>query len=176
MVNQRTRSHSLNTKRLFSTAAATKTRRQGAVLAQVEATARACTESAALLQILGASLLLQLFGLALPLLTAVVVDTIIPFGMKDVLVLLSIGFLILMLAQLVATLLRSSVLLYLQTRVDTSMMLGFFEQLLALPQRFFLQRSTGDLLSPGCLNEILAPTRSLHWLSVYLCTRNGHAF
>ena len=39
------------------------------------------------------------------------------------------GLFILMLAQVVLTLLRSTVLLYLQTRVDTQMMLSFFEQL-----------------------------------------------
>lgn len=123
---------------------------------------------AALLQILGASLLLQLFGLALPLLTAMVVDTIIPFGMRDALMLLSIGLLILLLAQLVTTLLRASVLLYLQTRVDTSMMLGFFEQLLALPQRFFLQRSSGDLLSRMSSNQVIRDTISNQLVSTVL--------
>ena len=94
-----------------------------------------------------ASLLLQVFGLAVPLLTAFVVNQVLPFKLQDTLTLLAVGLLILMVAQVVMTLLRSTVLLYLQTRVDTQMMLGFFEHLLNLPLRFFQQRSSGDLLA-----------------------------
>src|SRR5579859_2813701 len=108
-----------------------------------------------LLQILGASLVLQLFGLAVPALTAVVVDTIVPSGLKDGLTLLTIGLFILLAAQLTTTLLRSSVLLYLQTKVDTQMMLGFFEQLITLPLRFFQQRSSGDILARLSSNTII---------------------
>lgn len=108
-----------------------------------------------LLQILGASLVLQLFGLAIPALTAVVVDTIVPSGLKDGLNLLTIGLFILLAAQLTTSLLRSSVLLYLQTRVDTQMMLGFFEQMISLPLRFFQQRSSGDILARLSSNTVI---------------------
>ncbi|HEY7417955.1 MAG TPA: cysteine peptidase family C39 domain-containing protein, partial [Ktedonobacteraceae bacterium] len=101
----------------------------------------------AFLQIIGASLLLQLFGLATPLLTKVVVDQIIPFSLKDVFVLLGIGMVILLLAQLITSFLRETVLLYLQTHIDMRMMLRFFEHLLTLPQDFFQQRSSGDILA-----------------------------
>lgn len=126
------------------------------------------TAPVSFMQILGASLLLQLFGLALPVLTAVVVDTIIPFGLKDVLVLLAIGLLLLMVAQLVTTLLRSLVLLYLQTRVDVQMMLGFVEQLLTLPQRFFQQRSSGDILSRLSSNIVIRDTIGNQLISTLL--------
>jgi ABC-type bacteriocin/lantibiotic exporter with double-glycine peptidase domain len=121
-----------------------------------------------LVQIIGASLLLQIFGLTVPLLTAVVVDQIIPFGLKDALALLALGLLILLAAQLVTTLLRSSVLLYLQTRVDTQMMLGFFEQLLTLPQRFFQQRSSGDILARLSSNIVIRDTISNQLVSTVL--------
>ncbi|MFL5629183.1 MAG: peptidase domain-containing ABC transporter [Ktedonobacteraceae bacterium] len=123
---------------------------------------------ASLLQVLGASLLLQIFGLMMPLLTAIVVDQIIPFGLKDALVLLALGLLILLTAQLVTTLLRASVLLYLQTRVDTQMMLGFFEQLLTLPQRFFQQRSSGDILARLGSNTVIRDTISNQLVSTVL--------
>ncbi|HZO75820.1 MAG TPA: peptidase domain-containing ABC transporter [Ktedonobacteraceae bacterium] len=122
----------------------------------------------ALIQILGASLLLQIFGLALPVLTVVFVDQIIPFGLKDALSLLTIGLVLLLLAHLATTLLRASVLLYLQTRVDSQMMLSFFEQLLMLPQNFFLQRSSGDILTRMASNSIIRDTISNQLISTVL--------
>lgn len=98
-------------------------------------------------QIIGASLLLQVLGLGAPLLTAFVVDKIIPARASDLLVLLGIGLLFLFLIQGMMKLLRSTLLIYLQTRLDTQMMLGFFKHLLSLPYRFFQMRLNGDLLA-----------------------------
>ena len=100
-----------------------------------------------LVQLALASLLLQLLGLGVPALTKVFVDQIIPDDMRNLIPLIGIGILIIALAQLVTALLRSSVLIYLQAKVDIQMMLGFFEHLLALPYPFFQQRSSGDLLT-----------------------------
>ena len=120
------------------------------------------------LQILAASLLLQVFGLAFPVLTAVVVDSIIPLGLRDALLLVGVGMLILVLAQLVTGLLRASVLLYLQTHIDTQMMLGFFEHLLTLPQRFFQQRASGDILARLSSNIVIRDTISNQLISTVL--------
>jgi ATP-binding cassette subfamily B protein len=121
-----------------------------------------------LIQILGASLLLQLLGLLAPLLTAIVINQVIPFQLKDTLLLLAAGLLILVVAQAVLTLLRSTLLLYLQTRVDTQMMLGFFEQMLALPLRFFQQRSSGDILARLGSNLVIRDTVSNQLISTIL--------
>ncbi|HEU5198288.1 MAG TPA: peptidase domain-containing ABC transporter, partial [Ktedonobacterales bacterium] len=121
-----------------------------------------------LAQILGASLFLQLFGLAVPLLTAVVVNHILPFRMNDALTILAAGLLVLVAAQVVMTLLRAWLLLYLQTRVDSQMMLGFFEQLISLPLRFFQQRSSGDILSRLSSNTIIRDTVSNQMISTVL--------
>jgi ABC-type bacteriocin/lantibiotic exporter with double-glycine peptidase domain len=119
-------------------------------------------------QILGASLLLQLFGLALPVLTALIVDHLLPFHIQSALTLVCVGIAILVLAQLVTNFLRASILLYLQTRVDTQMMLGFFEQLLSLPLRFFQQRSSGDILARFSSNIIIRDTISNQLISTIL--------
>ncbi len=100
-----------------------------------------------ILQILGASLLLQLIGLGSPLLTEVVIDRILPAKDIDMLTLMGVGMLILVLMQAIAGFLRSSLLIYLQTRIDAHMMLNFFEHLLSLPYRFFQLRLNGDLLA-----------------------------
>jgi HlyB family type I secretion system ABC transporter len=98
-------------------------------------------------QIIASSLLLQILGLGSPLLTALIVDQIIPAKDKNMLLLLGLGMLFLILTQGVTKLLRTSLLIYLQTRMDTQMMLNFFEHLLSLPYRFFQLRLSGDLLS-----------------------------
>lgn len=98
-------------------------------------------------QIVGTSLFLQILGLGAPLLTELVVDDIIPTKANDLLVLLGTGMLFLLLAQGIAKLLRSALLISLQTRLDAQMMLTFFDHLLSLPYRFFQLRLNGDLLA-----------------------------
>jgi ABC-type bacteriocin/lantibiotic exporter with double-glycine peptidase domain len=99
------------------------------------------------LQILGASLLLQVFGLAIPFFTKIVVDYIIPSRTITILPLLGLGLLIVLFAQLVTMLTRALLLVYLQARIDTAITSNFFEHLLKLPLRFFQQRSSGDILA-----------------------------
>lgn len=99
-----------------------------------------------LCQILGASLLLQVFGLLLPIFTKVLVDQVLPFRISNVMAMLGIGMVILALAQMVTGYLRSALLIYLQGHLDWQVMFGFFEHLLTLPLRFFQERASGDLL------------------------------
>ena len=61
-----------------------------------------------------------MLGLAVPVLTKVLVDQILPFRIVDVMGMLGIGLLILVLAQLVTSYLRAAVLVYLQGRLDAS--------------------------------------------------------
>jgi ATP-binding cassette, subfamily B, bacterial len=120
------------------------------------------------LQILGVSLLLLLLGLVLPILTKVVIDKILPFRLQNIMPVLAIGILVLFLAQIVAALLREWLLVYLRARIDVSMMLGFVEHLLALPYKFFQQRSTGDLLARVSSNVALRELLSNHLLSAVM--------
>lgn len=99
------------------------------------------------LHILLASILLQLFGLVMPFVTKIVIDQILPQRMISILPLLSIALPLILLSQLVTMLMRSSLLVYLQARIDASLTSNFFEHLLRLPLRFFQQRSSGDILA-----------------------------
>jgi ATP-binding cassette subfamily B protein len=119
-------------------------------------------------QIIMASLLLQVFGLGLPLLTKVVVDQVIPLSMGSILPYLGIGILLLVLAQVVATLLRSFLLIHLKTRLDIQMSTGFLEHMLTLPYRFFLQRSTGDILTRIASNTVIRDLVSTQLVSTVL--------
>lgn len=120
------------------------------------------------LQILGASLLLQVFGLALPFFTKIVVDTLIPSRMTTLLPLLGIGLLIILFAQLVTMLVRSLLLVYLQARIDASITSNFFEHLLKLPLRFFQQRSSGDILARVASNTAIRDLISSELISTIL--------
>jgi ABC-type bacteriocin/lantibiotic exporter with double-glycine peptidase domain len=123
---------------------------------------------ASLVQILIASLLLQLFGLGGPILTKIIVDNVLPHHMLSVLPLLIIGMLVFCLSQLVIMQLRSSILLYLQGKVDASMVLGFVEHLLTLSLPYFQQRSSGDLLARLSSNSVLRDTLSNQLVSSLL--------
>jgi len=101
----------------------------------------------ALVQILIASVVLQIFGLVMPFMTKVVVDQILPFKISNMMTVLGLGMIMLFSAQIITTLLREWLLVYLRARIDIHMMLGFFKHLLSLPYNFFLQRSSGDLLT-----------------------------
>ncbi len=122
----------------------------------------------AVLQVFGASLLLQLLGLVFPLLSEVAVDQLIPGKMLNALDLFGLGMILVVLAQMVTRLLRASVLLYVQSRVDIQMIFNFFEHLLSLPQRFFLQRSSGDLLARVSSNTAIRDTISNQLFSTLL--------
>ncbi|MBV9230313.1 MAG: peptidase domain-containing ABC transporter [Chloroflexi bacterium] len=120
------------------------------------------------IQIIGASVLLQILGLGAPLLTAVVVDQIIPTKADNLLTLLGLGILILALTQGVTTLLRTSLLIYLQARIDTAMMINFFEHLLSLPYRFFQMRLSGDLLARVNSNTTIRDLLTNQMVSTFL--------
>ncbi|GER81920.1 NHLP family bacteriocin export ABC transporter peptidase/permease/ATPase [Thermogemmatispora aurantia] len=122
----------------------------------------------ALLQVLGASLFLQLFGLLLPLLTKIVIDQILPAHMVDIMGILGLGLLLLLATQATTTILREWLLVYLRARVDIQLVLGFFEHLLTLPFSFFQQRSSGDLLQRLGSNTIIRDTLSNQLISTLL--------
>jgi len=121
-----------------------------------------------LIQIVGVTLLLQLFGLAMPILTKVIIDRIIPSNMDNVLSILGIGLLVLLFTQSITTLLRSLLLIFLQTRIDTQMQPAFFKHMLYLPLRFFLQRSSGDILTRVASNTTIRNILSTDVISTFL--------
>lgn len=129
---------------------------------------RAPGTKGALIQVLMASLLLQVLGLAFPLFTKILVDTVLPVGLENVMIYLGLGMLILVLSQTVITYLRSGLLIYLRGRLDAQMMLGFFEHVLTLPFSFFQQRSSGDLLMRLSSNATLRETFTSQTVSTIL--------
>jgi len=122
----------------------------------------------ALLQIVVASLILQVCGLAIPILTKVVVDQVIPLRLNSIMPLLGIGVVSLLLAQLVILVLRSFILIYLECRIDMHILPSFFDHMLMLPLKFFQQRSTGDILTRISSNTAIRDIVSTQFLTTLL--------
>ncbi|GAB3719001.1 peptidase domain-containing ABC transporter [Amycolatopsis oliviviridis] len=112
-----------------------------------------------LTQVFAVSLIIQLSVLAIPAFTKVIVDHVIPLHLTDVLGIVVFGIVVIVATDLVAGYLRASILIHLQGRFDTQIMLGLFGHLLSLPYGFFAQRTSGDLLlrlsSSGMIREML---------------------
>jgi ATP-binding cassette subfamily B protein len=121
-----------------------------------------------IIQVLMASLLLQVFGLAFPLLNELVIDQILPLRLANVMYVLGLGLLVIILSQGITTLLREWMLVYLNARLDIHIMLGFFEHLLSLPYSFFQQRSNGDLLARMNSNNVIRNMLSSQMVSAFL--------
>ncbi|HEU4404175.1 MAG TPA: peptidase domain-containing ABC transporter [Polyangiaceae bacterium] len=98
-------------------------------------------------RVLLASLALQALGLALPALTGVLVDRVVPRGDFGLLAVLGAGLGGVVLFQWLFTLLRGYAMLALRAAVDVRMTRGFLEHLVTLPYSFFERRTTGDTLA-----------------------------
>jgi ABC-type bacteriocin/lantibiotic exporter with double-glycine peptidase domain len=110
-------------------------------------------------RILVTSLLVQLAALAVPMLTAQLVDQVVPRSDEALLMLLVAGVVAMVVFELTSTLVRAHLLLHLRTLVDARMTLGFLDHLTNLPYSYFQLRSAGDLMmrlnSNSTVREIL---------------------
>jgi HlyB family type I secretion system ABC transporter len=121
-----------------------------------------------LVQLVVASLCLQIFGLGVPILTKIIIDQIIPLRLNTIVPIMGIGVLSLLLAQLVVLVLRSFLLIYLECRIDMQIYPSFFDHLFMLPLKFFQQRSTGDILTRVSSNNTIRDIVSTQFLSTIL--------
>jgi ATP-binding cassette, subfamily B, bacterial len=103
-------------------------------------------QPALILRVLITTIALRVFALALPVLTAMVVDRVVPRGDYDLLVVVGGGIAAVLGFQILAALIRAHLLIELRTKLDTRMTFGFVSHLLSLPYAFFNRRSAGDLL------------------------------
>jgi ABC-type bacteriocin/lantibiotic exporter with double-glycine peptidase domain len=102
---------------------------------------------AVMLQVLAASVVLQLCGLALPLATEIIVNQVFGRHQIGLVWLIGLGIGVAVLAQIVSSYLRSVLFLYLQGRLDWEVLKGFASHLLRLPLRYFQERTTGDVVT-----------------------------
>src|SRR6266852_2974129 len=101
--------------------------------------------------ILAASLLLNLFGLAAPRFTQIILDRAVPHGDLRLLTYLVLGMVLFTALQITLTIWRRFTLVHLNLKFDRILLRAFGAHLLALPAQFFKTRQAGDLVSR--LNE-----------------------
>ncbi len=116
-------------------------------------------QSGLLSKVLVISVLLQLLALALPIVTGLLVDRVVPRGDYDLLTILSVGLAGIVIFNFLSSLIRAHLLLHLRTHLDAKITLEFLDHLVDLPYAFFQQRSAGDLMmrlnSNATIREIL---------------------
>jgi len=108
-----------------------------------------------LAQIATASVLVQFFGLALPLFIGILVDRVVPVRDHDALVVVALGAFSLVLFQILAVLTRAHLLLHLRTRLEGELLMDFMHRLMRLPYGFFIRRTVGDLIARYLSNRMI---------------------
>lgn len=93
--------------------------------------------------VLGASLVLQLLALGLPLFTQAVIDKVVVHRTESTLVAIAVGMAIFTVATAVLTWVRQYLVLHTGNRVDAVLAAAVFDHLFRLPPRYFERRPTG---------------------------------
>ena len=93
------------------------------------------------------SLLLTILGIVSSLFNKILMDEILPYRLKQSLLLVVIIFAILALVQVVIGFVRQWIMLYLSQKIDIPLLLGYFKHIYKLPMKFFASRKTGDIIT-----------------------------
>jgi ATP-binding cassette, subfamily B, bacterial len=116
-------------------------------------------QSRLLRRVVATSALLRVFALAIPGLTAVLVNRVVPEGDRSLLAVVGAAAAAMVAYHFLTSFLRAHLLLRLRTHLDLQLTLGFVRHLVDLPYAFFLSRSSGDLMmrlrSNATVREIL---------------------
>ncbi len=100
-----------------------------------------------LLEVLGASFVLQLFALASPLFFQVIVDKVLVHGALTTLDVLVVALVAVTIFDALLGALRTYVFAHTMSRVDVELGAGLFKHLLALPLAYFQSRATGQTVA-----------------------------
>jgi ATP-binding cassette, subfamily B, bacterial HlyB/CyaB len=93
--------------------------------------------------VLGASLVLQLLALGLPLFTQAIIDKVIVHQTQSTLISVAVGMCIFMVATAILSWIRQYLVLHTGNRVDAVLAATVFDHLFRLPPRYFQHRATG---------------------------------
>ena len=94
-----------------------------------------------------ASVLLTVLGIVSSLFNKILMDEILPYKLKNTLVMVLIVFALLSVTQVVIGFVRQWMMIYLSQKIDIPLMLGYFEHIYKLPMKFFATRKTGDIIT-----------------------------
>jgi ATP-binding cassette subfamily B protein len=100
-----------------------------------------------LLEVFAASLLLNLFGLAMPVFTQNIIDKVIAHGNSSLLNVMALGMILVLIFRVLVSMLREYLIVHTGMRIDLRMLITFYKHLLALPLGYFKVRKIGDFIS-----------------------------
>jgi len=100
-----------------------------------------------LIQSLVGALVFSVLGLATSLYVGRLVDHVIPGGNLNLLNLLGIAMIVIIVFRLLLSYFQSLIILKTGQRIDSSLILGYYQHLLKLPQTFFDNMRTGEIIS-----------------------------
>jgi subfamily B ATP-binding cassette protein HlyB/CyaB len=99
------------------------------------------------LQIVLASLLIQIFGIITPLFTQIILDQVVVNKSLNTLNVFAIGLVLFGIWNITVTAVRQYWVSYLSNRLDLTMIGGFVRHTLMLPLKFFEMRHVGDIIT-----------------------------
>ncbi len=94
-----------------------------------------------------ASVILTVLGIVSSLFNKILMDEILPYKLKNTLLLVIFIFAVVAITQAVISFVRQWMMLYLSQKIDIPLMLGYFEHIYKLPMKFFATRKTGDIIT-----------------------------
>ncbi|WP_456400297.1 peptidase domain-containing ABC transporter [Persephonella sp.] len=100
-----------------------------------------------MVEILTASLVVQIFGLATPLFTQVILDKVLVHRSMTTLEVIAIAFIGVILFEFLLNLARKYVFLHTTTKLDAKLGARIFKHLLSLPITYFESRKVGDTIA-----------------------------
>jgi len=100
-----------------------------------------------LLQIILASVLLQIFGLITPLFTQIILDRVVVQKSLVTLHVFAVGLILFGVWRVGLTAIRQYLLDYVSNRLDLTLISGFISHTLTLPLKFFESRHVGDIIT-----------------------------
>lgn len=106
-----------------------------------------------------ASIIITVLGIASSFFNKILMDEILPYNLKNQLLIFTIGFLVLGVMQILISAIRQHMLIYLSQKIDIPLLLGYFKHVFKLPMNFFAARKVGDILTrfsdAGTIKNIL---------------------
>ncbi|GAB4238303.1 MAG: hypothetical protein Kow00121_65240 [Elainellaceae cyanobacterium] len=121
------------------------------------------------LQIIGFSILIQVFGLLTPLFTQIILDKVVVQKSLTTLNVFAIGLLLFGIWSIGLSAVRQYLLSYFSNRLDLTLISGFINHTLSLPLKFFESRRVGDIITRVQENQkiqrFLIQQVVLAWLS-----------
>jgi ATP-binding cassette subfamily B protein len=100
-----------------------------------------------MIEVLLASVMLQIFGLATPLLTQILLDHVVVQQSESTFIAIGVGLLVLSVFRAILSSLRQYLLFHTANRMDLALIVGFITHTLRLPLSYFETRYVGDITS-----------------------------